>query len=307
MLKIFRKVYSDDRILQISTKKIRTLIKFKELSISRHILPKILQLFLRQQTNALDLIIHLMNFPLPSNAAFDLPFPQQLARIRQLVLRPVYPIHHQVFVKFYSSQTSFNEDHSWKFGIFVSRLYHKSIEGQLLSIHVHFEYLSGIYQFFNPKDSSSTLLRAIPFQLPQSFVFFLRFREFSRRIGLIMAIDSFLGLLFGLGLNFTRINYKLIFHYDCHISNSQLRFIRLNKSKLDFVILLQQFLLFPLSFQLFALLFRQVHRQYYSGLLLSITNLLKSAISAYHIEINYTLPSKSGNPLYFLFIIYTFI
>lgn len=76
-----------------------------------------------------------------------------------------------------------------------------------------------------------------------------------------MLVDSFLSLFPRYCLDSTWIQHKLILHDDGDVAHSQLWLVRLDQSQFDLIVLLQQFLVFPLPLQLLPFFLGEVHRE----------------------------------------------
>ena len=87
-----------------------------------------------------------MNFPLPSCTVIDLSLPNQFTTIRWLGVGPVDSSQHQVFIKFDGSDSSLNQNHSWKVTELIRRFDDETIESQLLGIHGDFEFMGDLGQ-----------------------------------------------------------------------------------------------------------------------------------------------------------------
>lgn len=101
-----------------------------------------------------------------------------------------------------------------------------------------------------------------------------------------MFIDPFLSLLAGYCLYSAWIHHELILHDNGNVSHSQLGLIRLNESQFDLIVLLQQFLMLPLPFQLLPLFLCEIHWQNDAFIFICNPNLLIKDFAIYLIPVN---------------------
>lgn len=204
-----------------------------------------------------------MHLPLPSGAGLDFSLPNQFAFVCGLVLPPKDAPQHQILIELYGSLPSLHQHHGRKSSEFVRWLYHKTIESQLLCVHVDLKDVGWVSELTHFEDGSPALLRTVSLELADGLVFFLGLRQFASTVGRKVLVYPFLGLLASLGLDLAGVHHKLVLHDYCHVAYSEFGFVGFDEAQFDLVVFLEQFFMLSLPLQLLLLLLGQEHRHHH--------------------------------------------